>query len=101
MSHALFAGKDRVRLVYPARRMMRLVALAGLLSFSAGASPATAPSQIALAPCRLEHPFRMLALTAECGRFVTPENPAEPDEGRAEHADPALRPVTHRLLGYF
>jgi pimeloyl-ACP methyl ester carboxylesterase len=84
VSHALFAGKARARLVYPARRMMRLVVLAGLLSFTAAARPANAPSQINLTPCRLEHPFRMLALTAECGRFVTPENPAEPNGRRIE-----------------
>ena len=70
--------------VYPARRMTRLPALAGLftglMGFAALASAqaqAAAP-QIALTPCRLEHPARMLALPAECGSFKVPENPDEP-----------------------
>ena len=59
--------------------MMRTLAVAVMLSVAATAVAQPTPSQIKLSPCRLEHPFRMLALTAECGSFVTPENPAEPD----------------------
>ena len=58
--------------------MKRFVAVAGLMSLAATAAAADSPTQIELKPCRLEHPFRMLALTAECGVFVTPENPDEP-----------------------
>jgi len=53
-------------------------ALAAWIGGATTATAANAPSQIELSPCRLEHPFRMLALTAECGRFSTPENPADP-----------------------
>jgi pimeloyl-ACP methyl ester carboxylesterase len=71
-------------LVYPAGRMMRLCALAGLLCIAAEAvanAPAPPPT-LKLAPCRLEHPARMLALPAECGTLRVAENPADPD-GRA------------------
>ena len=65
--------------------MMRFVtAVAGLLSFAGTAVGQNVPTQIKLAPCRLEHPFRMLALTAECGVYVTPENPAEPGGRKIE-----------------
>jgi pimeloyl-ACP methyl ester carboxylesterase len=67
--------------IYSAARMMRIVVVAGLMGLAATAGAADIPATIKLSPCRLEHPFRMLALTAECGRFVTPENPAQP-EGR-------------------
>ena len=53
-------------------------ALSGAGSFTQAAST------IALSPCRLEHPFRMLALTAECGTFVTPENPDDPNGRKIE-----------------
>jgi pimeloyl-ACP methyl ester carboxylesterase len=64
--------------------MMRTLAVAVMLSVTATAVAQTAPSKIKLSPCRLEHPFRMLALTAECGVFVTPENPAEPGGRKIE-----------------
>jgi pimeloyl-ACP methyl ester carboxylesterase len=65
--------------------MMRfLTAVAGLLSFAGAAVGQDTPAQIKLAPCRLEHPFRMLALTAECGVYTTPENPAEPGGRKIE-----------------
>ena len=65
--------------MYPAARMMRvLIAVAGLMGFAATAVADVAPATIKLSPCRLEHPFRMLALTAECGSFTTPENPDDP-----------------------
>ena len=35
-------------------------------------------AKISLTPCRLEHPARMLALSAECGTFKVAENPLEP-----------------------
>jgi pimeloyl-ACP methyl ester carboxylesterase len=63
--------------MYPARRMMRLCVLAGLLGFAAIASAQTI-SGLALKPCRLEHPARMLALTAECGTLTVAENPEQP-----------------------
>jgi len=58
--------------------MMRLCVLAGLLGFAAFASAETIPSKFALKPCRLEHPARMLALTAECGTLTVAENPEQP-----------------------
>jgi pimeloyl-ACP methyl ester carboxylesterase len=70
--------------IYSAARMMRIVAVAGLIGLAATAAAADAPATIKLSPCRLEHPFRMLALTAECGRFLTPENPALPDGRKIE-----------------
>lgn len=70
--------------------MKRFVAVAvwiGLAASGAVTGVATAaetPAQIELKPCRLEHPFRMLALTAECGVFVTPENPDDPKGRKIE-----------------
>jgi pimeloyl-ACP methyl ester carboxylesterase len=58
--------------------MKHFVFVAGLLGLAATAAADVSPSQIPLTPCRLEHPFRMLALSAECGTFVTPEDPAQP-----------------------
>src|SRR6187399_166331 len=62
--------------------MMRLCALAGFLGFAALAAAEALPPQPALKPCRLEHPARMLALSAECATVKIAENPAEP-HGRA------------------
>ena len=64
--------------MYPARRMMRLCVLAGLLGFATLASAEAIPSRLALKPCRLEHPARMLAVTAECGTLTVAENPDQP-----------------------
>jgi pimeloyl-ACP methyl ester carboxylesterase len=64
--------------MYPARRMMRLCVLAGLTGFAASAAAGSLPPQLALKPCRLEHPARMLALTAECGVLTVAENPEQP-----------------------
>lgn len=61
--------------------MMRLRALAGLLALTTTVEAETTAPQITLTACRLEHPARMLALPAECGRLRVPENPAAP-EGR-------------------
>jgi pimeloyl-ACP methyl ester carboxylesterase len=58
--------------------MMRALAVAGLWGLAATAGADETTSSIQLSPCRLEHPFRMLALGADCGTFVTPENPALP-----------------------
>jgi pimeloyl-ACP methyl ester carboxylesterase len=58
--------------------MMRLCALAGFLGFAGLAAAEVLPPQIALTPCRLEHPARMLALTAECGTATVAENPDQP-----------------------
>ena len=49
--------------------MMRIWAVAGLIGIAATTAAADSPTKIELKPCRLEHPFRMLALTAECGVF--------------------------------
>jgi pimeloyl-ACP methyl ester carboxylesterase len=68
-------------LVYSARRMTRLIVLAGLLNVAASlATPAlgTPSSEIALRPCRLEHPARVNALPAECARITVPEDPDDP-----------------------
>jgi pimeloyl-ACP methyl ester carboxylesterase len=64
--------------------MTRALGVAGLLVLAATAGADEAATTIELTPCRLEHPFRMLALGAECGRFVTPENPAEPQGRKIE-----------------
>jgi pimeloyl-ACP methyl ester carboxylesterase len=64
--------------VYPAGRMRRAWVVAGLMCIAAAAGAAPSPPVIALKPCRLEHPFRMLALGAECGTHVTAENPDDP-----------------------
>jgi len=58
--------------------MMRLCALAGLLGFATSAAAINAAPTIPLKPCRLEHPARMLALTAECGALSVPEDPDKP-----------------------
>jgi pimeloyl-ACP methyl ester carboxylesterase len=62
--------------------MLRLCALAGFLGFATiAAADTTRPDSVTLESCRLEHPARMLAITAECARIKVPENPARP-EGR-------------------
>ncbi len=58
--------------------MNRALAVAGLLSLAATADADDVDATIKLTPCRLEHPFRMLAIGAECGSYLTPENPAQP-----------------------
>ncbi|MEO8062512.1 MAG: alpha/beta hydrolase [Pseudomonadota bacterium] len=64
--------------------MKRLCALAALLGFTALAQAEVSTSKISLAPCRLEHPARMLALSAECGTFRVAENPDEPNGRQIE-----------------
>src|SRR3954469_22860621 len=65
--------------------MMRLRALAGLLSIAlplaavAAEHAASAGESVELKPCRLEHPARMLALSAQCGTLTVPENPDQPN----------------------
>ncbi|HYJ40458.1 MAG TPA: alpha/beta fold hydrolase [Steroidobacteraceae bacterium] len=59
--------------------MMRLCVLAALIGLAGPAAATSVPSQLALKPCRLEHPARMLALTAECGTLTVAENPGQPD----------------------
>jgi len=56
--------------------MMRTV-LAGLL-VAIPLVGGAADSKLTLKPCRLEHPFRVLAVPAECGTLSVPENPAQP-----------------------
>jgi pimeloyl-ACP methyl ester carboxylesterase len=76
--------------MYSSRRMMRLPVLTGFLAVSAIAMAQSAPSapaappSLELAPCRLEHPARMLALPAQCGRMSVPEDPSKPDGRRIE-----------------
>jgi len=55
--------------------MKRLCALTGLLGFAAFAQGQVGTPKISLEPCRLEHPARMLAISAECGTFKVAENP--------------------------
>lgn len=67
--------------------MTRLRALGGLLCLTAAAAADTTPAYppaLALQPCRLEHPARMQALPAECGRFTVAENPDDPKGRRIE-----------------
>jgi pimeloyl-ACP methyl ester carboxylesterase len=54
------------------------------LGFAAFASAETIPPRLALKPCRLEHPARMLALTAECGALTVAENPDQPGGRKIE-----------------
>jgi pimeloyl-ACP methyl ester carboxylesterase len=59
--------------------MQRLCALAGLLGFATiAAADAPRADSVTLEPCRLEHPARMLAISAECAHVKVPENPAQP-----------------------
>jgi pimeloyl-ACP methyl ester carboxylesterase len=70
--------------------MMRVHVLAGFFFTAAIASaqspaPTAAPKpSLELAPCRLEHPARMLALPAQCGRLSVPEDPSKPTGRRIE-----------------
>jgi pimeloyl-ACP methyl ester carboxylesterase len=64
--------------------MIRALALAGLMGFTATAGAEVAAAEIKLTPCRLEHPFRMLAMGADCGTYLTPENPAQPNGRKIE-----------------
>jgi pimeloyl-ACP methyl ester carboxylesterase len=63
--------------------MWRLPALACLLLATPLCAWAT-ESKIELEPCRLEHPARMLAVPAECGKVSVPENPREPGGRKIE-----------------
>jgi pimeloyl-ACP methyl ester carboxylesterase len=58
--------------------MKRLCALAIFLSLVAPVVAAPDAPALTLSPCRLEHPARMLAVTAECGTFKVAENPDQP-----------------------
>jgi pimeloyl-ACP methyl ester carboxylesterase len=59
--------------------MLRLCALAGFLGFAAQVAAETpVAAKVTLEPCRLEHPARMLALSAECAKITVPENPDQP-----------------------
>src|SRR3954468_2722892 len=62
--------------------MMRLGVLAALVT--AVPLVAAAGPTLTLQPCRLEHPARMLALSAECGTFEVAENPEQPDGRKIE-----------------
>jgi pimeloyl-ACP methyl ester carboxylesterase len=56
--------------------MLRLPALA--LLFAVATAHGADGSSLALKPCRLEHPARMLAVPAECGTVAVAENPDDP-----------------------
>jgi pimeloyl-ACP methyl ester carboxylesterase len=58
--------------------MLRLSALAGLLGFTGLVAAEAQHPTLALTPCRLEHPARMLAVTADCVSITVPENPENP-----------------------
>jgi pimeloyl-ACP methyl ester carboxylesterase len=58
--------------------MMRLCVLAALIGLAAPAVAADPPPSLPLKPCRLEHPARMLALSADCGVLTVPEDPEKP-----------------------
>jgi pimeloyl-ACP methyl ester carboxylesterase len=58
--------------------MSRLPALAVLFTLCVPFGLGAAEPALDLEPCRLEHPARMLAVPAECGKVVVPENPREP-----------------------
>jgi pimeloyl-ACP methyl ester carboxylesterase len=64
--------------------MFRLCALAGLLGYAAVSVAQGLPPKLALKPCRLEHPARMLALTAECASVTVPENYEQPNGRKIE-----------------
>jgi pimeloyl-ACP methyl ester carboxylesterase len=50
-----------------------------MLALSAASSAQSpTPPTLSLSACRLEHPSRVLAVAAECGRLRVPENSAEP-----------------------
>jgi pimeloyl-ACP methyl ester carboxylesterase len=61
-----------------------LVAAAALLALAApppaATAPAPAPQQpaLALTPCELEHPLRLVVVPAECGWLTVAENPDHP-----------------------
>ena len=67
---------------------MRLTVLAGFLFTSAIAMAQSKPSSpnpsLELESCRLEHPARVLALPAQCGRLSVPEDPSKPGGRRIE-----------------
>jgi pimeloyl-ACP methyl ester carboxylesterase len=62
-----------------------LAMLIGLLlgPFSSKA-PAAEATGMRLSPCRLEHPSRIVAVDAECGKVAVPENRADPKSRRIE-----------------
>jgi pimeloyl-ACP methyl ester carboxylesterase len=66
--------------------MMRLTVLAGFLFSSviamAQSTPSSPDPSLELEPCRLEHPARVLALPAQCGRLSVLEDPSKPDGRR-------------------
>jgi len=64
--------------------MSRLSVLAILLLVAASPGARADESRLHLEPCRLEHPARMLAVPAECGKVVVAENPHEPDGRKIE-----------------
>ena len=64
--------------------MSRLPALAIILILAAASGASAADSKLTLEPCRLDHPARMLAVAAQCGKVVVPENPRAPDGRKIE-----------------
>ncbi|HEU4780412.1 MAG TPA: alpha/beta fold hydrolase [Steroidobacteraceae bacterium] len=72
--------------------MMRLCVLAALLGFAVTADATDAAASLPLKPCRLEHPARMLALSAECASITVAEDPDKP-KGRTIELFVALVPA--------
>lgn len=64
--------------------MSRLPALAVLLTLAMPFGVGAAEPKLELAPCRLEHPARMLAVPAQCGKVLMPEDPHEPGGRKIE-----------------
>jgi pimeloyl-ACP methyl ester carboxylesterase len=58
--------------------MSRLPALAVFLTLSMPFGVEAREPTLALEPCRLEHPARISAVPAECGKVVVPEDPRKP-----------------------
>src|ERR1044071_8892797 len=59
--------------------MKRLPFQAGILALWLPLLAVAAGGKLTLQPCRLEHPARMLALSAQCGTLTVPENYDKPD----------------------
>jgi pimeloyl-ACP methyl ester carboxylesterase len=58
--------------------MSRHSALAVFLTLSLPFGAGASEPKLTLEPCRLEHPARISAVPAECGKVLVPENPREP-----------------------
>jgi pimeloyl-ACP methyl ester carboxylesterase len=66
-----------------------------LAAAPAGAVPAAAGT-LALAPCRLEHPYGLGSVAARCGRLAVAENPEEPGGRQVQLAVAVVPAVSAR-----